>query len=385
MFVDYTSMAAATKKTLQMVGLYLEPTTAADVLNAPRVPFFPGGYLLGALLLINLCAAHLRYFKASWKNSGIVLIHTGIMLLLLGQFATDKLQIESHMRLVEGQPKNYSENDRESELAILDVTSADSEQVVAVPEHLLARRSRHPAPERAEIRPAGLPFALRVLRYHANSQPQFSPVDDPANGANQGAGQRLKFEAQPPATRMDARDIPAALIEVVAGPTSLGRWWVSNWLVEESLLQAILRQSDPATAKLIAAPQSFTHAGRTYQLALRSARYYKPFYLQLIKFSHDKYRGTEIPRNFSSQVRLITPGTGESREVLIYMNNPLRAGGETFYQASFDPNDPRVTILQVVRNPGWLTPYFACLLVTLGLFVQFGIHLFGFAQKRRSA
>jgi hypothetical protein len=66
------------------------------------------------------------------------------------------------------------------------------------------------------------------------------------------------------------------------------------------------------------------------------------------------------------------------------MNNPLRYGGETYYQASFDP-DNEGTILQVVRNPGWLTPYFACVLVAAGLVVQFSMHLFGFAASRRTA
>jgi cytochrome c biogenesis protein ResB len=41
----------------------------------------------------------------------------------------------------------------------------------------------------------------------------------------------------------------------------------------------------------------------------------------------------------------------EDREVLIYMNNPLRYAGETFYQAGFDERDERVTILQVCETP----------------------------------
>jgi len=76
--------------------------------------------------------------------------------------------------------------------------------------------------------------------------------------------------------------------------------------------------------------------------------------------------------------------TGEEREMLIYMNNPLRYAGETYYQASFDP-DNQGTVLQVVRNPGWLTPYFSCVLVAAGLGVQFMSHLVGFAAKRKKS
>ena len=124
-------------------------------------------------------------------------------------------------------------------------------------------------------------------------------------------------------------------------------------------------------------------SGRHWKILLRTHRVYQPFTLTLLKFSHDRYAGTEIPKNFSSRLRLKTPDGRDDRDVLIYMNNPLRYAGLTFYQAGFENND-RTTILQVVRNPSWLLPYLACALMSLGLVVQFGIHLAGFVAKRRS-
>ena len=114
-------------------------------------------------------------------------------------------------------------------------------------------------------------------------------------------------------------------------------------------------------------------------------RAYRPFSLTLLKFNHDVYAGTDIPKNFSSRIRLKTPDGRDDREVLIYMNNPLRYAGLTFYQASFEPGNDKVTILQVVRNPSWQLPYLACTLLALGLLVQFGIHLVGFIRKRAAA
>ncbi len=70
--------------------------------------------------------------------------------------------------------------------------------------------------------------------------------------------------------------------------------------------------------------------------------------------------------------------------MLIYMNNPLRYRGETFYQASFKPGDGG-TVLQVVRNPGWLLPYIACTLGALGMLIHFGMHLTRFVNRRRAA
>src|SRR5690606_30542384 len=122
------------------------------------------------------------------------------------------------------------------------------------------------------------------------------------------------------------RNLPAAVVELVGAEGSLGTWLVS---------------SHPAVL-----PQAFTHAGRTWKIALRFERFYQPFSLTLLDFSHDRYAGTDIPKNFSSHVRLATPGGRDDRDVLIYMNNPLRYAGLTFYQASFEPGD-QVSILQV--------------------------------------
>ena len=49
---------------------------------------FPGGMLLGALLLLNLLAAHICRFKLSWGKAGMLLVHTGIVLMLLGELFT---------------------------------------------------------------------------------------------------------------------------------------------------------------------------------------------------------------------------------------------------------------------------------------------------------
>ena len=130
--------------------------------------------------------------------------------------------------------------------------------------------------------------------------------------------------------------------------------------------------------------KNYSESGRAYELQLQPERFYLPFSLRLLQFRHDVYPGTDIPRNYSSRLLLDRPDTGEHREVLIYMNNPLRCAGLTLYQAGFDVDD-RGTILQVVKNPGWLTPYLACGLVATGMVVQFLSHLIPFLRRRGTA
>jgi hypothetical protein len=321
-----------------------------------RIPIFPGGYLVGGLLLLNLLAAHTRYYQPGNRKIGIVMIHLGIVLLLVGQLLTDLLSTESTMHLRNGETSNYSEAERSYELAITDTTDPKADRVVTIPGRRLAAGGLVTAPE--------LPFTVQVKKYFANS----SLSDKPGAGheevqATTGMAAGIWWKPLPPETTMDRRDMPSGIIELAAPQGSLGTFLVSTFM---------------------ARPQVFNHNGRRYELALRPQRFYKPFSLHLVEFKHDRYPGTDIPKNFSSRVRLRRPETGEDREVLIYMNNPLRYAGETYYQASFDRDD-QGSILQVVRNPSWLTPYFSCVLVSAGLLVQFLTHLFGHTAKRREA
>jgi hypothetical protein len=321
-----------------------------------RIPVFPGGYLIGGVLLINLVASHYKRFKFSRDKAGIWLVHCGLILLLLGQLLTDLLSRESSLHLRTGEARNYSESDRQAELAVIDTTEPGADKVVAIPQGVLMKLG--------EIQPANLPFTLRVKEFFANSRVE-ERADNAASppAATRDIGARAVVAALPRVTEMEQRDMPSAVVEIVTPQGSIGTWLVSEF---------------------IASGQSFVWNNRTYQLVMRLRRYYKPYSIQLLKFDHDVYPGTDIPKNFSSRVRLQRPDTGEKREVLIKMNTPLRYAGETYYQASYDPDDGG-TILQVVHNPSWLTPYLACVLVGAGLVVQFMTHLLGFTLKRRTA
>jgi cytochrome c biogenesis protein ResB len=125
-----------------------------------------------------------------------------------------------------------------------------------------------------------------------------------------------------------------------------------------------------------------TVGDKTYKVALRFKQTYRPYRVELIKFSFDRWEGTQMARNFSSLVNVHDPVHGDKDCVLINMNDPLRHAGETFYQQSFDEKTEQTTVLQVVRNPGWLLPYIACVLVALGMMIHFGMHLVTFTRRR---
>jgi hypothetical protein len=128
--------------------------------------------------------------------------------------------------------------------------------------------------------------------------------------------------------------------------------------------------------------QDITVGDTTYKVALRFEETRRPYTLKLKEFHFDRHAGTNEARNFSSLVQLHDPDTGEDREVLIRMNEPLRHRGETFFQSGWNDRTERGTILQVVRNPGWTLPYVSCIIVALGLCIHFGISLVGFLERK---
>ena len=456
-----------------------------------RIPMlFPGGSLIGGLLIFNLVAAHIKRFRFTTSKIGIHLTHGGLILLLLGQLLTDMLSRESFMELPEGASSNYSVDFRANELVFANVSDPAAETLISIPEHKLVAGTT--------IENPSLPVSVKVLNYWPNCE--LSPPGGIAVAAT--AGLYTNYEVIPFSSieenQMESH--MAVLAEVFTDKQSFGSFLVTP-LTQDSIeqiinvdgkqysigcmfapmfggnilaislvgdmggksmvtfAQAVLAKKGELTkpnlpfklkvkemwpnCRVLPQPGSTSVApkitqgdskgyfvtptelvtdtehrnlpgavvelirsgkslgtwllwtgfkdptvdldglGKPYTMAFQFKRYYEPYRIGLIKFSHERYKGTDTPSNFSSRLRVINPASNEDRAVEIHMNSPLRYKGMTFYQAGFKGEDQ--TILQVVKNPSWLTPYFACIMVGLGLIYQFGSHLLKFATKRKNA
>ena len=320
----------------------------------------PGGYLLGTAFLANLACAHFRYFKPRWSVLGIAMIHLGLALLLIGQMVTDLVQEDYRMSINERDKSNYAESFLRNELVIVETTDPEINRVWSIPQSMLKPGKVY--------EPDGLPFAVNIQHFFLNAQ-----IMDLQDGQTQGwlptsrgVANRRRLAVIParPNYSQSEGNITTAVVELSAKDGVLGNWLVSN--VFGDLLPA----------------QEFETQGRTFEIALRFQRLYFPFDIHLNDFSHDRYPGTDIPRNFSSRVKIVNRETAEERDSLIYMNHPMRYGGYTFYQHSFGNNDTTST-LQVVRNPGWVIPYLSCLMISLGMLYQFGWTLTRFTGRLR--
>ncbi len=193
-------------------------------------------------------------------------------------------------------------------------------------------------------------------------------------------GQRRSWQKRktPVGPSSDAVNEAAAYVRLT--PKSLGDR-------EQTLLLA-QRHCDASTMFIGAAdsPESVSFGGKVYDISLCAiAETTNLTRLTLQDIRKNDYIGTAIPRDYSSYVTLNDPQRGvKNQEVRIWMNNPLRYAGETFYQSGYHPlPDGEATSLQLVTNFGWMIPYVACMLSLVGLVWHFGATLTRFLDRER--
>ena len=322
------------------------------------------GLLAGVILLVGC----ILVFK---QRAGITLLHAGIGLLMFGQFFVTQHDVEEQVRLSEGQTVNYGQDIRCVELAVVnrnDPDHPDEDTVVVIP------LSRNAKPSKFQVEKHIfhdlLPFDIEILQYFRNSRCR-NILPDEENLATNGSGLRLVAEERKSVGGAEGSEINLASAYVKLAKKNGGKDLGTYLLSQE-----------------IGNSESVEVGNESYDLSLRFERNYKPYSMHLVDVRKDDYVGTTTPRNYSSDVRLVDTERNVDRMIHIWMNNPLRYSGETFYQSGYaqDPSTGReVTTLQVVKNAGWMIPYVACMLVGTGMMAHFLGTLLRFSRRRAKA
>lgn len=347
--------------------------------------------LQGAFAALVLLGGCVLVFK---KRAGIVLLHSGVGLMMLGELLVGNYAVEGRMSIREGETVNYVKDLRAVELAVVDTSNPAHDEVTVVPVTVNGKKTRLarygstepvPAPwlpwnllRRPEpivaagvIRDEQLPFDVQLINYYKNAALEDLKPDE-ENPATAGIGAREKMVARE--TRASAGadtggavDLAAAYVKFTdkRDSKSLGTYLLSQLVAEQNV------------------PEKVTVDGKTYDVYLRFERTLKPYSMHLYDVRKDDYLGTSTPRNYSSEIQLVDDTRGEDRRVRIWMNNPLRYAGETFYQSGYnmDRDGTEFTDLQVVTNAGWMIPYVACMIVVVGMLAQFMVTLVRFLNR----
>ena len=311
---------------------------------------FPGAQLVLWVFFVNLICSMILTFKkySKWENSGLLIIHLGLILYFIAAFMIFHASQESNVRLAEGQGTNVSVSYQAWELAYWKDDGSER-QVTAVDVNNFKPGYQIPFEDKD--------FTLTVNKFYLNSDAfNDSSVKRDTITFNVSG---ITLLTDKPIDKEREANIEGGIFDLK----------VNNQFCS-LILYGAEAQATPVPI-----------GGKNYYFILRHKRFPLPFTIRLDHFKAEFHPGTEMAKNYESLVT-ITTGTLE-RQVRIYMNNPLRYKDYTVYQASYDSDSMgrRYSTLAVVKNYARIMPYIACLFVFFGLALHFLIQAFAAKAK----
>jgi hypothetical protein len=312
--------------------------------------FFPLPASSLVLWVLSVQLAVMMTVHLPWRLNkiGLWVAHGGIMALLIGGFVTQMMAVESQLTLAEGETGHFTTAYHEHELAFWRA-EGDTNRVFSYDDVALkAGRQLELTPYKASI---------KIQSYYQNSDAFTSratkgPVF--VNGSGIGFLEQRKPELEV------TQNAPGVIFTL----TESGKADREVLLYGQELNPLIL-----------------TLDGKKVFAQLRLKHYPLGFSLHLTDFVKNVHPGTDVPSSFESYAELTEAGS--ARPVKVWMNNPLRHAGYTFFQASYAQAKGMAekSTFAVVTNPGRMMPYISSLVVFGGLLLHFLIKLIPFVRR----
>ncbi len=344
-----------------------------------RIPL-PGAFPVMALLCLNLIVGGFVRIKWHRRNSGILVTHGGILLLLISGFVKLNYSHSGMLGVFEWPQDGNQHPDRlyetsrfvnsnDDELALL-IDRGDSIEERVIPEQQLwAARGDGSVTLAAE----GLPFQVQIRHWidHAQALPK-GPMVKTLKPVVDGVFLRALQWPQGEQPRSE-HEFSGCYV------TILGQ--------EQERSEGVLLSGRLAPFDKARYPFTFTVKGQRYGLELRRVTRDLPFSLRLDKFQKRDHPGTLSPMDFRSFVQA-TDSTG-SQEAQVFMNNPLRRDGYVVYQSGWGPQvngvprggPPWYSEFEVSYNPSDIWPMLACFVIFAGLALHFLMKLSRFLKS----
>ncbi len=315
----------------------------------------PGGYLVMTLAFANLFWGAVVRARRGWSKVGILVAHTGILIMLGGAFVSYAYSESGHMSLYENESSDEFEASYEWEIGVGEAATAGT-----VTEYII-RQSDFEGLSDGRARTfkfSNLPFDLKIADYMPNAAPSVG------GGAAVRAAGKLMVRPLSREQEQNMAGVTVSLVEKTSGTVHEAQLWAGN--------------NGPVTVEA---------AGKRWNCALRKHRWKLPFSIKLDRFNHELHPRTNMAREYSSYVTKTEDGL--SQQVRITMNEPLRHRGYTFYQSSWGPQNggPKerlYSVFAVVRNPADQVPLYACLITTVGLVLHFMQRLLAYLRKEKA-
>ncbi len=317
------------------------------------VTILPGGYLLMAVLFVNMLVGGVIRIRKSPRTIGVIISHFAILFMIAAGAVSYHFAKEGNMNLHEGDTSDefLSFHDR-----VVEIEKAPGDEKTKRTAWVIdeSKYSDLTSGKGRTFTQESLPFDLMITGWRKHAQPkrdregqrtdavdgyfiqEMSPLDE--------AGSALPDE-----------QLASACVAIVkdkkSGEEQKGILW-----------------------EFAAAPWTVTVGGDKYLISLVHRTYKLPFAIKLDKTEEEKHPGTRMARRFTSWVTKLEDGREEKR--VITMNEPVRSEGYAVFQSTFSSNEREGTGrkssgFMIVENPSDHWPLIACVIVAQGLLLHF--------------
>jgi len=308
-----------------------------------KVPLpLPGGYLLMAILFVNILCGAIISARKNWRTPGMLISHFSIVFLIFAGFVSYHWKREGNMALFEGESSGEFQSYHDWVIEVEEIGSG-TDTALIIDQKLFADLG--PGKART-FQHESLPIDLQLTGYFTNAKPD--------RGEKEGLDAEGFFLQQLDNEPENERNLPGLIAiakDPVTGNEARGLLWGGA--------------SEPWTIK---------NGERTLVAKLKRRAWKLPFALTLDKFTRELHPGTQRAKIFLSDVTKVEDGREEP--IKITMNEPLRQDGYTFFQASWGPDtakpgDKLYSVFAVVDNPSDMWPLYSCIAVGVGLLIHF--------------
>lgn len=306
------------------------------------------------------------------RKGGIVLLHIGLAGLMANELFVSLTNEETQMQIAEGETVAVASDIRATEMVVIDQSDDKFDKFIRLPSDQFLKMTGGTEPRYQAVSHEDLPFTVEVLKFieSANLVRQRPALD--SGIATDGVLRRwvaLDANSATGVSADQAVDLAAAYVRVTEKGTmkTLGTFLLSQIGYQNEQIDTV--EVD----------------GKPYQIGLRFKADYKPYALTLKDVQAKMYPGTQTPKWYSSDFVLDDKAANTKSTQKVFMNNPLRYAGETFYQTGYaqDMLGREISTIQIVKNRGWMIPYVCCMFVVIGLVGQFGTSLLSFLEKKQ--
>jgi hypothetical protein len=315
-------------------GLYLAREKYFDSYLSFIGPIpFPGTLTILWIMTLNITLSFILRFNFTKKNIGLVLSHSGLILLLVSGFFHFYYSKESFIEIKEAESSSISKSYEKWQLEVKEfdenfklITAQTID--LSKPENRTIKLSKN--------------LNIFIEKIYTNAKVFHTPF----------AGTILK---EFPIEKEYEKNIPA--------------------------LKLLLDQEELYLDGDENGFEKINKNNCNISLSLKREEYQLPFNVKLIDVSRELHPNSPIAKSYSSKV--LFRDSDLEREAVISMNKPIRSGLFTLYQARYgvDLDGNEFTVLAVVKNLNYQLPYWATFLINFGLILHFIIAFLSYRKK----